>query len=265
MHRQIAATALATTVDRILLRQSDTAHGGHDTGAYGSAGTFVAGTRDASGGGSSLPARSEGDCAALAGRTPAHARLRAMPSCAASGALSFASLPKRPRRSGKTLAASGNSAGTPRSVAFNVQGFRVAVNKGTGEIKILQERAGRRCRPGRQSDAVPRPGRRRRRAIARRDAVRGDGDRRRRAAWSIPNSATIICRRSPTFRAPKCFSPIPAIRLGPIGRQVDEREPVQPGRRRARQRDRRRHRHPLHATPFKPDRLFPALHEKFGS
>ena len=30
------------------------------------------------------------------------------------------------------------AAGTPRSIAFNVQGFRVAVNKGTGEIKILQ-------------------------------------------------------------------------------------------------------------------------------
>ena len=43
VHRQIAATALQTTVDRISLRQSDTAHGGHDTGAYGSTGTFVAG------------------------------------------------------------------------------------------------------------------------------------------------------------------------------------------------------------------------------
>src|SRR3979490_1507317 len=43
VHRQIAATALATTVDNIRLLQSDTAHGGHDTGAYGSAGTFVAG------------------------------------------------------------------------------------------------------------------------------------------------------------------------------------------------------------------------------
>src|SRR4030081_2840241 len=43
VHRQIAATALATTVDRIRLKQSDTAHGGHDTGAYGSTGTFVAG------------------------------------------------------------------------------------------------------------------------------------------------------------------------------------------------------------------------------
>src|SRR3977135_3976533 len=43
VHRQIAATALATTIDNIRLLQSDTAHGGHDTGAYGSAGTFVAG------------------------------------------------------------------------------------------------------------------------------------------------------------------------------------------------------------------------------
>ena len=34
VHRQIAATALATTVDQIELKQSDTAHGGHDTGAY---------------------------------------------------------------------------------------------------------------------------------------------------------------------------------------------------------------------------------------
>src|SRR5260221_3547200 len=43
VHRQIAATALATTVNQIHLLQSDTAHGGHDTGAYGSTGTFVAG------------------------------------------------------------------------------------------------------------------------------------------------------------------------------------------------------------------------------
>ena len=47
VHRQIAASALATTVDRIHLKQSDTAHGGHDTGAYGSAGTFRRRARDA--------------------------------------------------------------------------------------------------------------------------------------------------------------------------------------------------------------------------
>ena len=36
------------------------------------------------------------------------------------------------------MSASGTSEGSPRSVAFNVQGFRVAVNKATGEIRILK-------------------------------------------------------------------------------------------------------------------------------
>jgi hypothetical protein len=35
------------------------------------------------------------------------------------------------------LAGVGSSDGTPRSIAFNVQGFRVAVQPGTGEIQIL--------------------------------------------------------------------------------------------------------------------------------
>src|SRR5258707_8657153 len=43
VHRQIAAQALGTTVDRFNIRQSDTRNGGHDTGAYCSTGTVVAG------------------------------------------------------------------------------------------------------------------------------------------------------------------------------------------------------------------------------
>ena len=44
------------------------------------------------------------------------------------------------RRSAKErqLVAAGRSNGTPRSVAFNVQAFRIAVNKRTGAIKILR-------------------------------------------------------------------------------------------------------------------------------
>jgi len=52
--------------------------------------------------------------------------------------LSFAQLAEAAWAQGQALSASGTSGGTPRSVAFNVQGFRVAVNKGTGEIKILK-------------------------------------------------------------------------------------------------------------------------------
>ena len=36
------------------------------------------------------------------------------------------------------LAATGRHDGTPRTVAFNVHGFRVAVNPATGEVRILQ-------------------------------------------------------------------------------------------------------------------------------
>ncbi len=43
-----------------------------------------------------------------------------------------------PQQHGVELAAEGRWGGTPRSVAFNVHGFRVAVNTGTGELRILQ-------------------------------------------------------------------------------------------------------------------------------
>ncbi len=43
VHQQIAATALTCSPKQIRLRQSDSDHGGHDTGAYGSTGTVIAG------------------------------------------------------------------------------------------------------------------------------------------------------------------------------------------------------------------------------
>ena len=42
------------------------------------------------------------------------------------------------RAAGRELSADGTFGGTPRSVAFNVQGFRIAVNPQTGEIRILK-------------------------------------------------------------------------------------------------------------------------------
>jgi putative selenate reductase molybdopterin-binding subunit len=64
-------------------------------------------------------------------------RSRMIPRSAAGNAV-VCQLAEAARAQGQTLSANGTSAGTPRSVAFNVQGFRVAVNKGTGEIKILK-------------------------------------------------------------------------------------------------------------------------------
>ena len=43
VHAQLVATALNTATDRVVIRQSDTAETRHDTGAFGSAGTVVAG------------------------------------------------------------------------------------------------------------------------------------------------------------------------------------------------------------------------------
>ena len=93
VHRQLAAEALGTSVEAIELRASDTDLVGHDTGAYGSTGTVVAGL----------------------------ATLRAAQALAASGGTE----------------AEGASDGTPRTVSFNVQGFRVAVCPATGEVRIL--------------------------------------------------------------------------------------------------------------------------------
>src|SRR5260370_5004961 len=45
VHRQIPATALATTVEEILLLQSDTALGCPDSGAYAGSAPFAAGPR----------------------------------------------------------------------------------------------------------------------------------------------------------------------------------------------------------------------------
>jgi putative selenate reductase molybdopterin-binding subunit len=99
VHRQLAAEALGTSVDQIELQASDTDLVGHDTGAYGSTGTVVAGL----------------------------ATLRAARALAAGMGT----------ESDQGKEAEGTADGTPRSVSFNVQGFRVAVCPATGEVRIL--------------------------------------------------------------------------------------------------------------------------------
>ena len=137
VHRQIAATALQTTVDRIGLRQSDTAHGGHDTGAYGSTGTFVAG-RATQAAAENLAGELRTFAAGVTGTSSDSCILDADSAVCGKQRLSFADLAEAASAQGRALTATGTSEGTPRSVAFNVQGFRVAVNKATGEIRILK-------------------------------------------------------------------------------------------------------------------------------
>jgi putative selenate reductase molybdopterin-binding subunit len=100
VHAQLAATALGVPIGRIRILQSDTDGAPYDTGAFGSAGVVVAG--------------------------------KAVYQAAQSLAALIASDGATPG-----LTATGRHDGTPRSLAFNVQGFRVAVNPATGEVRIL--------------------------------------------------------------------------------------------------------------------------------
>ncbi|WP_263310793.1 molybdopterin-dependent oxidoreductase [Brachybacterium atlanticum] len=167
VHVQLAAAALGCAPDRLTILQSDTSLIGHDTGAYGSAGTVVAGK-------ATLHA-AQRLFGLLAQRASALAGVATADESAAAGGLAPAGehAPGGGREFGgdragdwageaaglrhsptdtlvtwEDLAASSTEDspleaeahwdGSPRSVAFNVHGVRVAVHRRTGELRILQ-------------------------------------------------------------------------------------------------------------------------------
>jgi CO/xanthine dehydrogenase Mo-binding subunit len=263
VHRQIAATALATTVDQIRLLQSDTAHGGHDTGAYGSTGTFVAGLATQAAAENladdlkvfaSTMTRTNPDTCVLENDSVVCGKQR----------ISFTELAEAARAQGKALGATGTSAGTPRSVAFNVQGFRVAVNKATGEIKILKSvqaaDAGRLANP-----------------MQCRGQVEGGVAQSLGATlyeeMVIDESGRVVNPKFRDYHLPS-FADIPRTEvlfadttdaIGPMGAKSMSESPYNPvaaafGNALANATGIR-----FTDVPFKPDRLWPALHEKFGA
>ncbi len=135
VHCQIAAAALATIVDRIAFRQSDTLNGGHDTGAYGSTGTVVAAraTQIAAG------ALRDTILAFAAEHSGKSGWQLAADAVTREGRrLGLSELSAAAHAAGRELVGTGRSTGSPRSIAFNVHGFRIAVNPRTGEIRILK-------------------------------------------------------------------------------------------------------------------------------
>jgi len=137
VHAQLAATALATTASKVTVRQSDTDLVEHDTGAFGSAGTVVAG-KATLGAALELATRIQTVAASLTGAALTDCRLVDGAVECGDRVLSLTEIVDAARLQGVRLATDGNWGGTPRSVAFNVHGFRVAVNTGTGELRILQ-------------------------------------------------------------------------------------------------------------------------------
>jgi putative selenate reductase molybdopterin-binding subunit len=137
VHHQIAATVLGTAIENIRLLNADTDHGGHDTGAFGSTGTVVAGHA------TQLACEALRDnilrfAAEHAGGVPRTWSLTTDAVICARRCVSLVDLAAAARTKAHALTAAGRWNGTPRSVAFNVQAFRVAVNKRTGAIKILR-------------------------------------------------------------------------------------------------------------------------------
>jgi hypothetical protein len=181
-----------------------------------------------------------------------------------SARLPFALIAKTARAQGEVLSAHGNSLGTPRSVAFNVQGFRVAVNKGSGEVKILKSvqaaDAGRvanpmQCRGQVEGGVAQALG-----ATLYEEMVIDEGGRVVNPSfrdYHLPSFADVP--RTEVYFADTCDT------IGPMGAKSMSESPYNPvaaamGNAIANATGIR-----FSATPFKPDRLFPALKEKFGS
>ncbi|WP_167005702.1 molybdopterin cofactor-binding domain-containing protein [Mumia sp. ZJ430] len=104
-HVQLVAQALGTTSDRIRLVSGGTRTVAHDTGAFGSTGIVVAG--------------------------------RALTS-AADDLLAQVRAARAEGRPTVGLVGSATAGGSPRSIAFNVQAFALAVDVETGEVRILR-------------------------------------------------------------------------------------------------------------------------------
>jgi putative selenate reductase molybdopterin-binding subunit len=263
VHRQIAATVLGAAMDSIHLKQSDTDNGGHDTGAYGSTGTVVAGLatqraaealRDemcafaAEQGGGAPEAWTLSDGAVVCG----HQRISLVDLFAAA------------RAQQRRLTGAGKSTGTPRTVAFNVQAFRIAVNKHTGAIRILRSvqaaDAGRVINP-----------------MQCRGQVEGGVAQALGAAlyeeMLIDGNGRVV---NPTFRNyhVPAFADVPRTEvlfadtvdtIGPFGAKPMSESPYNPvaaamGNALADATGIR-----FCAIPFKPDRIFQAIADKFGA
>lgn len=130
VHVQLAAAELNTVPERIVVRQSDTDTTGYDTGAFGSAGTVVAG-RATLAASRELRTALVAAAAELTGAAPSSCVLGRNGVQCNARLVDFGSLPTPMIRTAR-------HDGTPRSVAFNVHAFRVAVDTETGEVRILQ-------------------------------------------------------------------------------------------------------------------------------
>jgi CO/xanthine dehydrogenase Mo-binding subunit len=135
-HRQIAAAVLGTRADNVAIINADTDQTPYDTGTFASTGTVVAGQAV------------EKTAAALRdvlidvasrhyGCEPGDCRLQGDAIICANRKIPLSELQANAAKVGDRLTVRRKAYLSPRSIAFNVQGIRLAVHRVTGEIRIL--------------------------------------------------------------------------------------------------------------------------------
>jgi putative selenate reductase molybdopterin-binding subunit len=137
LHGQVVASVLGTTVSRVHMVQADTDRTGYDTGTFASTGTTVAGNavRLAA---EALRERILDFASEHSGASRDACRLDDGGVRCNGSRIPLPELFSAARAAGQQLEVVRKAYGAPRSVAFNVQGFRIAVHRVTGEIVILQ-------------------------------------------------------------------------------------------------------------------------------
>jgi CO/xanthine dehydrogenase Mo-binding subunit/aerobic-type carbon monoxide dehydrogenase small subunit (CoxS/CutS family) len=135
-HVQIAASVLGTTTSRIHLVQSDTDRTGFDTGAFASAGLFVSGNAVQN----AATALRDSILHFAAGHVGVGVGECSMDDdgvLCADTRLTLAQVLAAARESGRRFTVARKAYGSPRSVTSNAHGFRIAVHRITGEVRIL--------------------------------------------------------------------------------------------------------------------------------
>lgn len=136
-HRQLAASVLGTRADAIAIINADTDRTPYDSGTFASTGTVVAGkavTLTAS----ALRDNMTDYAAQHTGVPASHWRLEGTHLIAGGQRIALTELHAAGTRDGHRFEAKRKAYLSPRTTAFNVQGFRVAVHLITGEIQILR-------------------------------------------------------------------------------------------------------------------------------
>ena len=135
-HRQIAASLLGSRADRIAIVNADTDLTPYDTGTFASTGTVVAGQAVAL-----AAAALRDDIVEFASRhtgtPPSACRLEDDSVVCGTRRLSLTELHQAGTRAGHRFELRRKAYLSPRTVAFNAHGVRVAVHRVTGEIDIL--------------------------------------------------------------------------------------------------------------------------------